>query len=187
MFLKISNYALTGICVMALSGIAHGETVTKRTTVTTITPDTRVIDFSLLDHNRDGVISRREIGDQLFSIYDADHNNILDNNEYQQIRSVSIRPTEQRFSRSIDLDDDGRADVTEYTYDAVANKTKLYHYQRETNGLSASQLLESPFTDIDTDRNATIARDEWYDAYMTQIAPLMDAAPYRPEDDGFNH
>lgn len=186
MLSKNFTYALFGACAIALTNPAIAETITKRTTTTTINPGSSVIDFSLLDHNRDGVISRREIGDQLFSIYDADHNDYLDNTEYRNIRTVTIRQPEQRFVRSIDLDDDGYADVTEYTYDNVANRTRLYHYQRETNGLSADQLLESPFDDIDVDDNASIARDEWYNAYMAQIAPLIDAGPYPSNNGGFN-
>src|SRR5688500_8591460 len=80
-------------------------------------PGTKKVNFADFDRNHDGQLSRVEIGEELFFIFDTDGNEVIDNLEYTKAMVVTIIPMEKSEVFSVDFNDDGVADEETYNYE----------------------------------------------------------------------
>lgn len=167
------------LAVMAGVNPAAAETVTTKTTVAqTEIPGTVKINFSALDLNQDGILSRSEVARKLFYIFDTDGNEVIDNNEIKKNRIVTFIPLEKTELTMIDFDDDGKVDTSSVTNDQFMAFSMLQRFDKDKDGLNAEEFIGSSFLELDTDRSHVVEPKEWRAAYIARISPLV-AAQYR--------
>ena len=179
---KSKSLLLAGVAVAAIglgSVSSHADTVTKQTTVTQKElPDTYKVNFSAMDLNHDGILSRSEVGRKLFYIFDTDGNEVIDNVEYGKNKVLTIIPLEKTELTMVDFDDDGKPDVTKYTSEQFADFSMLNRFDKDNNGLSAEEFIGLPFLKMDTNDDKGIDIEEWRAAYIASLSP-ESAKQYR--------
>lgn len=183
--MMVSAIALVGASFV--SG-ARAETVeTSTTTVvkdvpatkyqsTTVTqqkdiPGVTKINFSDFDVNHDGILSMQEVGKKLFYIFDTDGNEVIDNIEFNKSKVMTIIPMEAKTITLVDYDNDGVADQKSYTYEAFLDQSGLAIFDKDKDGLSASEFINTGFQKIDTNDNNTIEPQEWDEIYASTHLP----------------
>ncbi len=171
--------ALAATAILGTSAAAMAETVTTQTTVMqTEIPNTKKINFSSLDLNNDGILSRAEVARKLFYIFDADGNEVIDNIEIKKNRVLTFIPLEKTELTMIDFDDDGKVDETTTTNEQFMEFSMLKRFDKDLDGLSAEEFFSKTFLELDTDRSKVIEAREWREAYNSGVAPLV-AKQYR--------
>ncbi len=176
-----SKIAALGIAVLLMtSSVSFAETVTKRTLVTPNAPlNGEKINLQSFDMNNNGILSRKEIGTRLFYLFDTDGNEVIDNIEYDQPRLITVTPMLKEEFMSIDFDDDGVADVTDYTQEDFLKKSMLYDLDQNKDGLSAHEFLKVYLTKADTDKSKMLELDEWRTVYTENVSgPREDPDSY---------
>lgn len=155
------------LALVALPGSAMAGTVSELTVVTPepVAGTTESINLESFDLNKDGMLTRKEIGTRLFYLYDADGNEVIDNIEYGQPRMMTIVPMKQEKFLSVDLNDDGAVDVADYNQDRFIKETMLSRFDHNKDGLSAKEFLGTWFTRPDKDKSHVIEIDEWRQVY----------------------
>lgn len=163
--------AVTVLCAMS----SQAETVTTRTTVTQMDmPAGSAVHFETFDVNQDRVLSMEEVGEKLFYLFDKDGNEVIDNLEFTRNEVLTIVPMERETMKLVDIDDDGRTDVAAYDYDSFVQASRLIKFDRDVDGLSAEDFIETGFLELDSDDSTTIELDEWKRAYANQVAYVHD-------------
>lgn len=177
-----TRYLLPALSALALlTGLqaTDAATVTKETTVTqTEIPNTTKINFTSLDLNDDGILSRSEVARKLFYLFDTDGNEVIDNNEIKKSRILTFIPLEKTELTMIDFDDDGKVDTASSTNEQFMTSSMLQRFDNDKDGLSAEEFIGQSFLELDTDHSKVIEAKEWRDAYIARIAPLV-AEQYR--------
>ncbi|HEY0902062.1 MAG TPA: hypothetical protein VGD95_08060 [Micavibrio sp.] len=154
-------------------------TITRREYVEPrIIPGTRALQFRDLDINRDGILSRREVGQRLFYVFDTDGNGVIDNIEYGNNSIMTVIPLERTELTMVDLDDDGRPDMTNVTRDQFMDYSMLARFDYDGRGVSPESFLNKNFYMVDTDRSGVIEWKEWREVYAHSRSPL-NARQYR--------
>lgn len=178
--------ALAGGTIMASSPVgAQTQTVTtthtQAPTVTT-TKDTFItqqeqsgtikVNFSDFDANKDGSLSRNEVGGKLFYIFDTDGNQVIDNIEYTKAMVLTIIPMEKKEITTIDFNDDGIPDNTSYSQEEFFEQSKLARFDQNKNGLSAQEFLDRRvYWSLDDNKDKTVDIEEWKRAYIASLQP----------------
>lgn len=171
--------ALAAITLVCGIHAVSAETVTKETIVTqTEIPATIKVNFSSLDLNQDGILSRSEVARKLFYIFDADGNEVIDNIEIKKNRVLTFIPLEKTELTMIDFDDDGKVDTATTTQEQFMEFSMLKRFDKDADGLSAEEFMSNTFLELDTDRSKVIEPAEWRAAYIADVAPLV-AKQYR--------
>ncbi len=143
-----------------------------------VIPGARALDFRDLDFNRDGILSRREVGQRLFHVFDTDGNGVIDNIEYGRNSITTIIPLERTQLTMIDLDDDGRPDMTDVTREQFMDYSMLARFDDSGRGVSPESFLRKNFYVVDTDKSGVIEWKEWREVYDRSRSPL-NARQYR--------
>jgi hypothetical protein len=171
----MKKYMLTISALALLGGISSAQAETIRTQ-TTISPvpleDVNTVNFSEMDINRDGILSRTEVGEKLFYIFDTDGNMVVDNIEFRQKRVYTIIPVEQKTVVSTDFNDDGIADETKMTYDSFIRESGLMRFDEDKDGLSPEDFIQQSFLSLDDNEDGTLDVEEWKEAYVASRRPL---------------
>lgn len=130
-----------------------------------------VISFDAEEFNAsgDGALVKQSVGDQLFKMYDADGNGVVDNIEYERRALATIVPVERTTTISYDVTGDGQADQQETTRERLLRETLLSRFDERKLGLSANELLDRSFYASDIDGNKFISKKEWQGAYNAAI------------------
>ncbi|MFH1158459.1 MAG: hypothetical protein V1721_06210 [Pseudomonadota bacterium] len=144
-------------------------TTTTETRWRTTKPGEYAIDFMGFDLNNDGVMSRDEIGQMLFRLYDTDNNNVIDNNEYERRNVVTVMPMQKDTVVTYDFDGDGQPDETTYTYETFMQDTMLARFDMNHDGLSAHEFTDLNFLAADVNRDHAIDLKEWQGTYTSSI------------------
>lgn len=158
------------VCIMAESAIA--KTVTTKTVVQhqEFPTDGRV-EFSVFDLNNDHVLTMQEVGKKLFYIYDTDGNEVIDNNEFDNKKVVTIAPVQKNTYTFVDYDNDGHAEEATYTYETFLERSLLAEFDEDMDGLSAEDFIETSFLKLDDDGSKAIELEEWEEEYMARVKP----------------
>lgn len=181
-YLNVKSLLMAGVAVLTLGVAAHADTVTKQTTVQQKElADTYKVNFSAMDLNGDGILSRSEVGGKLFNIFDGDGNGVIDNIEYGRSKVLTVIPLQKSELTMVDFDDDGVPDVTKYTTEDFARFSMLNRFDADNDGLSAEEFINQPFLKMDTDKSGVIEPKEWRAAYIKSLSPLS-AKQYRYND-----
>lgn len=168
----------TILSLALFAAIAAGSTVHARTIVKdTITaqreqPGVRKVNFSSFDANKDGQLSRNEVGGALFYIFDTDGNQVIDNLEYTKIMVLTIIPMAKKEITSVDFNDDGIADSKSYNQEDFFQQSKLVRFDQNKNGLSAREFLDGAiYWQLDDNKDKTVDIEEWKRAYIASLTP----------------
>ena len=158
------------LVLVALPRSAGAETVTSNTVVTQIDiPSTRKIDFNAFDINHDGVLSRWEVGEELFHVFDLDGNEVIDNKEYKKKTVLTLIPMKSETEVAYDFDDDGKADETKYTYGTFTEMSGLARFAKSPGGLSPEDFAGKSFLEMDVNNDGVIDVKEWKGAYIASL------------------
>lgn len=147
-------------------------TVTKTVAVTPkIVEGTIPVNFTYLDINADGVLSRKEVGEKLFFLFDTDGNKVIDNVEIKKSQVVTLVPLEKTQLTMIDFDDDGKADVVDVTSDQFMAYSMLNRFDGDNDGLSAEEFIGHSALELDTDKSGVVEYPEWKEVYDKSVSP----------------
>lgn len=132
------------------------------------------IDFSTFDTNKDGKYSKAEVGEKLFYVFDSDGNHLIDNIEWNNRNMYTITPMEKETYEFVDLDADGDIDLSTMTYDTFYKESGLIRFDKNKNGLSASEFINVGLEKLDSDDNKMIDLEEWKNAYIASTRNAVD-------------
>ncbi len=165
--------AFAAVLMLGTMGMSSAATVVQDTYIKQKdVPGTRKVNFADFDLNHDGRLSRDEVGEELFYIFDTDGNEVIDNIEYVRPMVVTIIPMEKSETLSVDFNDDGVADEKSFDSEEFIQKSMLYKFDRNKNGLSAKDFLEQAYwREIDDNNDKTIDLKEWKAAYIASLLP----------------
>src|SRR5690606_33573361 len=107
-------------------------------------PGANKVYFTDFDFNRDGVLTRNEVGDRLFRSFDRDGNMEIDNLEWSNKNVITVVPVEKETLRLADFDGDGRSEIAEYTTESFMHSTGLSRFDDTNDGLSPREFLGGP-------------------------------------------
>lgn len=159
--------------LLLTTGLASAETVTTKTTVQQIDmPDMKKIKFQDLDLNKDGILSRDEVGEKLFKLYDTDNNKMIDNLEIKKKSVWTFIPLEKKELTMIDFDDDGKVDEINEKGEEFAEKSMLARFDKDRDGLSAEEFLGLSILQLDTNKTKIVELSEWKAAYIARVKAL---------------
>lgn len=160
--------AFTALVVSISGSAAFAETtITTTTTVSPqVTEDAETFDFSGLDTNNDDILTTEEVGGTLFYIFDRDGNEVLDNIEFSRQSLMTITPMEKETLTTIDVDNDGTAEETVYSYDTFLQASQLTRFSDDYSGLSPEEFIGESFLELDANDDKGIEFEEWQDAYL---------------------
>ena len=145
-------------------------TIVKTTAVTpTMIEGTIPVNFVYLDMNADGLLSRTEVGEKLFFLFDTDGNKVIDNVEIKKSQIVTVIPFEKTQLTMIDFDDDGKADVVEVTSDDFMNFSMLNRFDKDNDGLSAEEFIGHSALELDADKSGVVEYPEWKEVYVKSV------------------
>jgi hypothetical protein len=171
-FTRISLLAATALMTAALATGASAASITKTTVVTTEPIANAVpIDFMAFDRNHDGVLSANEIGAQLFYIFDADGNEVIDNIEFDQARVYTVGKVKKETTFSLDLNDDGIPDQVSTDVDYALEQSHLARFNNGGAKLSAREFIGDSFLRLDVNDDKAIDLKEWKQAYAKSVRP----------------
>lgn len=177
----------TTLPVPAASGVSGELTVIDQTTTTTQTPVTVVkttettpkiiegaipVNFAAMDLNSDGILSRREVGEKLFFLFDTDGNRVIDNVEIKKNQVITVVPFEKTQLTMIDFNDDGIADVVDVEYQDFMQASMLNRFDKDNDGLSAEEFIGHSALELDTDKSGVVEYPEWKEVYAKSASPL---------------
>ena len=155
--MKTSNKLLlaSAACMTLMSmHSASAEIVTTKTMVhQKELPNMKKTDFLDFDLNKDSVLSMKEVGEKLFYIFDTDGNEVIDNIEFNHKQIMTIIPMEKDTFTYVDWDSDGDTDVSSYTYEMFFKKSGLMRFDKNMDGLSASEFIAHRMLALDDDNS----------------------------------
>ena len=168
-FLKTA--AIAALCISAPLS-AKAETVHTETHVKTQDLEgVQKVNFSDFDLNNDGTFSKEEVGEHLYYLFDQDGNEVIDNIEWSQKNVYTITPMEKETYKFIDYNGDGYTDVSTYSYDTFYEESGLIMFDKNKNGWSAEEFIETSFQELDDNDNNIIDLEEWKAAYTEMTIP----------------
>lgn len=168
-------YAETAATEKAKSDI----TVTEKTTVQQKElPNYRETRFMDFDLNGDGTLSRDEVGEKLFEIFDRDGNEVIDNKEMHHVGVLSFIPMEKETIQVVDYDIPGMKDKVNVSYEEFMEKSNLIKFDKDEDGLTPLDFIGKPFNQIDVTRDKVIDLAEWKRAYAASVKPLHEEQFY---------
>ncbi|MBI1326788.1 MAG: hypothetical protein GC136_04005 [Alphaproteobacteria bacterium] len=173
---------LAASAVLLTAGLASAETITTQTTVKQKDmPDLQKVRFVDMDINHDGILSRAEVGETLFYLYDTDDNKLIDNIEIGKKRVWTFIPLEKKELTMIDFNDDGLADVVDIKSQDFAEFSMLARFDKDHDGLSAEEFLDMSILELDTNKSKVVEPEEWKAAYIARVKALSaDQFRYNP-------
>ncbi|MCK6419185.1 MAG: hypothetical protein L6Q57_09730 [Alphaproteobacteria bacterium] len=172
--MKRKVIASSAMLIVLLSGTSYAQTVTTKTIVQPqLVPNVVTVNFSAFDRNKNGAYSMIEVGERLFEAFDLDHNEMIDNTEWDRKTVMTITPMERQTFTFVDYDDDTMPENSTYTYETFYRASGLIKFDHNQNGLSAAEFIDAGFQWLDDDEDNLINLEEWKEAYM-QTRPEHD-------------
>lgn len=177
---KLFLQATVTLSLLGGACAAYAETVTTETVVTNQPiPNTNRIDFMAFDVNGDSKLSREEVGDKLFKLFDNDGNEVIDNQEFNMRKVMTIIPLKKEVFTFVDRDSDGNTDETTYSYSEFFQKSGLMRFDNNMDGLSPSEFIKVEFGKLDDNNSKVIELDEWKEAYAHLVKlPVTEPERY---------
>lgn len=152
--------------------VVTGTVVTQTTASTVADPDATQINFMDFDLNGDLVLTREEVGKQLFYLFDTDGNEVIDNVEFDNENVITMSPVVLERTVLVDFNGDGIVDAGDYTVDSFMAHTNLSAFNDGDSRLSAKNFIEAGFLNTDVNDDTVIDINEFQDAYIASLAPL---------------
>ncbi len=151
---------------------APAISVTKTTAVAPVPVEGAIpVNFKYLDVNNDGILSRKEVGQKLFYLFDTDGNGVIDNIEIKKNQVITLVPFEKVELTMIDFDDDGKADVVDITSDQFMDYSMLNRFDKDNDGLTAAEFIGHSALELDADKSGVVEFREWKEVYDKSVSP----------------
>ncbi len=170
--LSLAVLVPVGAQAQAEKVIAHTHTETKDL------PNVNEIDFTVFDTNEDGEYSMAEVGTRLFTSFDLDNNKLVDNREWNTRSMMTIMPIEKEVFKFHDFDGDGMTDISTYDYSTFYEASGLIKFDKNQNGLSAAEFIDTEFQKIDDNDDNLISLEEWKEVYLASRPKHEEAESY---------
>lgn len=146
--------------------------VTKTTAVAPVPVEGAIpVNFKYLDVNSDGILSRKEVGQKLFYLFDTDGNGVIDNIEIKKNQVITLVPFEKVELTMIDFDDDGKADIVNITSDQFMDYSMLNRFDKDNDGLTAEEFIGQSALELDADKSGVVEFREWKEVYDKSVSP----------------
>ncbi len=130
-------------------------------------PNIEIIPFSRFDLNNDGVLSAAEAGENLFYLFDADGNQVLDNIEWEREIVYTTVPVQKDTYVYLDTNGDGEFDTKQFDTQRLELTTALSKFDEDNGGLSPRKFSDSSFLEADLNRDKVVDIGEWRATYLT--------------------
>lgn len=134
-----------------------------------IKPGAQLLNLNEFDGNKDGRLTRAEIGGKLFHIFDTDGNNLIDNVEYEKKLVATIVPVKETEKIAFYSGDNLTPDKTITSTEAILKATQLARFDAAGDGLSPRDFAAEPFEKADVSNDRFVAIEEWQGAYDALI------------------
>jgi hypothetical protein len=168
------------LVLLAAPAASKAEDVMTTTTTETITksrvdwekkeepiirPGAHLLNLLEFDADKDGRLTRAEIGGKLFHIFDTDGNNLIDNVEYEKKLIATIVPVKETEKIAFYSGDNITPDKTITTVGDILKVTQLARFDKALDGLSPHDFAARDFADADVDNDHFVKIEEWQGAY----------------------
>jgi hypothetical protein len=151
---------------------------TTTTVVTTEAPGTVVVGHNALvpvtfyyyEPTTSKILSAPDLSESIFDLWDGDHNDVIDMNEFYRNQMVMYEPVEYSKRTYQDIDADGDLELTQDEYSVRVQKLPLYSSLNKDNkaGISLYEFIGTGFQSADKDDNNNLSYKELYDAFYGQ-------------------
>lgn len=169
------------MAVVGFTSGAFAETVTTKTVVQQEeVPGVNKVNLTVFDLDKNGILSRKEIGEYLFRTFDTDGNHNIDNLEFKKKMFITLIPMEKETTTILDFDDDGRPDDVQHTEESFVQLSQLGRFDDNKDGLSANEFINKGYEELDDDEDRQINLEEWEEAYKELVsAPVNEPERYQ--------
>lgn len=150
--------------------------VTTSTTVAVVpTTAVPVVTFYYYNPTKARIMAASDLTNDVIDIWDADHNNVIDNHEFYTNQMVVYEPIEYSKRTYQDIDMDGIPELTKEEYTLRLQQVPTYaglNTDKEA-GLTLYEFTGAGFQDADTNNDNQVSYDELKDAFYHQagLAP----------------
>lgn len=148
-------------------GIIRTEVRTEVREIIKLPPETRLVNFKELDLDGDNNLTKQEVGEKLFKLYDTDGNQVIDNIEYERKAVITIQPVERETTTEYFVN--GKPDKVETDREDFMRETMLSQFDKNKDGLSPRVFLERDFKVVDVNKDKGVTLREWLGAYIEKI------------------
>lgn len=150
-----------------------GAIVTEKVAVS---PEVNInaIPFMDFDLNKDGILSRDEVGEKLFRLFDRDGNEVIDNREMKMVGVMTFIPMEKETVRIVDYNAPGIDDDVTVTHQNFLEQSNLIKFDQDKDGLTPLDFIGKPFNQINIKKDSVIDLEEWKRAYASLVRPLHE-------------
>lgn len=137
-------------------------------------PNSEAIDFMSFDLNGDGILSKDEVGEKLFKIFDRDGNEVIDNIEMKQPSLLTFTPMTKKTIEIIDYGDSAALQKRVVSEEEFLERTQLGKFDKDADGLSPLDFLGQRFNRVNVKRDSVIDLYEFKRAYAESVKPLHE-------------
>ncbi len=134
-------------------------------------PNDKAINFMAFDLNGDGVLSRDEVGEKLYEIFDRDGNEVIDNIEMKKPTLLVFTPMTKKTIEIIDYHSGDKPQKNNVSEEAFLQKSQLSKFDESKDGLSPLDFLGMPFNQVNVKRDGVIDLYEFKRAYAAIVKP----------------
>ncbi len=138
------------------------------------TTDKDVVNFMDFDLNKDGVLSRDEVGEKLYKIFDRDGNEVIDNIEMKKRSVMVFTPMTKKTIEIIDYEYSPQPEKRTVTEEEFLEASQLIKFDKDKDGLSPLDFLGMSFNRVDVHTDKVIDLYEWKRAYAASVKPLHE-------------
>lgn len=135
---------------------------------------TKVIDFMTFDIDGDGALSRDEVGEKLFEIFDRDGNEVIDNIEMKKPSLLTFTTMNKKTTEIIEYYSDDTPQKTKVTQEEFLRKSHLGKFDKGDDGLSPLDFLGTTFYRVNVKNDGVIDLYEFKRAYAKSVKPLHE-------------
>jgi hypothetical protein len=134
-------------------------------------PNTNLVNLLDFDLDKDGMLTREEIGAKLFYMFDTDGNMIIDNLELNRVGLITLIPMEKTTVKLVDKGADGKVEERVLNTEQFLSESRLIAYDQNRDGLTPLEFIGVPFNRLDANNDKAVDIDEWKDAYASYVKP----------------
>ncbi|MCD8498377.1 MAG: hypothetical protein LRZ85_10135 [Alphaproteobacteria bacterium] len=134
-------------------------------------PNTNRVNLLDFDLDQDGVLTRAEVGEKLFYMFDTDGNMIIDNLEINRVGLVTLIPMEKTTVKMVDIGANGKVEEKVLDTEEFMAESRLIEYDQNRDGLTPLEFIGMPFNRLDKNNDKAVDVEEWKEAYASYVKP----------------